>query len=179
MSWGAHGGCRGVEAAVLVEALVLDRDGRVLHDLSAIWSGERRGLRFSSRERRIAEHGAPVAGVDHPVRRRALLEQASRFWHVLGDRGRRSRRTRRRSRAPARAVRRRPARPARRRGRCRLRRCRRRETEGRRRPGGGIGVSRSGWARRGRSAGQAGDESNRSSVRDSFAPRASRLSSPP
>ena len=78
--------------------------------------------------------------------------KASRFWHVLRDRGREAVEGRdERERHPEQAEHD-PARPATARA-LRLRRCRRRETEGRGRPGG-VRRLKIRWARRGRAAGQ-------------------------
>ena len=153
------GGARetdGIDRAVLVEALVLDRDGRVLHDLRDLLGLDQLAVLVARAEDR--EHRVPVAGVDHAVRRRAHLEGVE-VLDVLRDRRREAVEGRdERERHPEQREDD-PARPATARA-LRLRRCRRREAEGRRRPGG-VAASQDQVGQAGSDRGaRAGAESN-------------------
>ena len=94
-----------VDRPVLVEALVLDRDDRLLHDLRDLVGLDE--LAVLVRRAQDREHGVPVSGVDHavcgrarPGTRRGSARPARSPW--------RSRRTPRRSRARTRGARTRP-----------------------------------------------------------------------
>ena len=133
-----------VDRPVLVEALVLDRDDRLLHDLRDLVGLDE--LAVLVRRAQDREHGVPVSGVDHAVRSRARLERVE-VLHVLRDRrGEAVERRDDREREPEEPEHD-PSRPATARA-LRRRGCGGREAEGRRRPGCRSASQQCGWAGR-------------------------------